>query len=147
MRTIKFRGKRLDDGRWVYGYLTLISDGEGYIRDIASKKYSVERVDINTLGQFTGLKDSQGKEIYEGDYLKYDFDTHTSYEIAAFRNGRFISVDPAHPYRDDALHLCLDKAVVIGDIYNNQGLVKAMTLIEVDKRQTATDTNETASKL
>lgn len=129
MRTIKFRGKRLDDGRWIYGYLTLISGGEGYIRDLASKKYSVKRVDINTLGQFTGLKDSKGKEIYEGDYIKYDFGSHTSYEIAAFRNGRFISLDPAYPYREDALHLFLDKAVVVGDIYDNFTLVNLLNKI------------------
>ena len=61
MRQIKFRGKRVDNG-WVYGDLTHDRDG-----DLSIGKWYV---DPATVGQFTGLRDKSGREIYEGDVLE-----------------------------------------------------------------------------
>ncbi|EPR12378.1 YopX family protein [Ruminiclostridium papyrosolvens] len=71
MREIKFRGKRIDNGEWVYGYLVK-QFGVFKIYDDSSEDFGnwIHEVDPETVGQYTGLHDKNGREIYEGDILR-----------------------------------------------------------------------------
>ena len=82
MREILFRGKREDNGEWIEGYLvrrpSAIQEGKHY------SPWAIDRppkdpddsgevcfVDGDTVGQFTGLTDKNGRKIFEGDVVRY----------------------------------------------------------------------------
>lgn len=129
MRTIKFRGKDAENGMWIYGdlfqrigfYPQII---EYFADDNGKLAYRGIAVQENTVCQFTGLHDKDGKEIYEGDIVQSVYYKDFVYKVV-YDDNRFAS-------------FCLERkknmfrhffgeakdCEVIGNIYDNPELLK-----------------------
>lgn len=141
MREIKFRGKRVDNGEWVYGYYCKEDLGEEGIKHVIIPVYSYEYVDGKTVGQYTGLKDKNDKRIYEGSIVKYTFDVpgsvyatenglkerisevfwsdwRSSFSVYADKNSKLANNDLFRYVRNG------NTVEIIGNIYDNPELLK-----------------------
>ena len=137
MREILFRGK-MDNGEWVYGSFCTdaleqfngLCGVDGFIRlyDKAKGKMQTYEVDRETVGQYTGLTDKNGKRIFEGDIVKTSDITHEgviqipgeSFEIA-MRKGCWVMVAGEDWDFLETNHECIQ---VIGNIHDNPELLK-----------------------
>jgi uncharacterized phage protein (TIGR01671 family) len=132
MRTIKFRGKRQIGGEWIYGSPLQTERGACAICTIETINAPWNEVLVipDTVGQFTGLHDINGKEIYEGDILQtsdgvkqiveWDLDAHPY--AAGFITRDTDKLAYAYPLNLYWIELKLHR--VIGNIYDNPELIK-----------------------
>ena len=98
---IKFKAKRLDNGEWVKGDLVHSTSyvGISYPSDEFSDVPIVHRVDPSTVCQFTGLKDREGKEVWDHDLLQSQ-GTGVIYEVSySQEEGGFIVKEPVRGAR------------------------------------------------
>lgn len=127
-RTIKFRGKSADNGKWITGYY-YHECGNTYIvedrQSLSETSRNVPYVVIpETVGQFTGLFDNNGKEIYEGDILFMGNDEYENiYNKVGIKDGCFGYIGE---YSGELLPFCNYNVTeeVVGNIYDNPDLIK-----------------------
>ena len=127
MREILFRGKQIDTGAWVEGAFCM-KDCDSFFGVLVDRPSIIKyeephsgywfRVDPETVGQFTGVTDKNGKRIFEGDILEF---RRGRSHIVKFADGGFIFEGTAIPVR------YADKFEVIGNIHDNPELQEITT--------------------
>lgn len=145
MREILFRGKRIDDDEWVEGYLIhdeFCNTFIPYIGYLCGDGVDVVDVEPETVGQYTGLEDKNGKEIFEGDIIKFrkyrdepDWVGVVSYEYCTYFAKGKMPLAYKKEIDKEAFHCPfevtisgIDKATieVIGNIHDNPELLEGV---------------------
>lgn len=125
MREILFRGKRKDNGEWVYGNLSKRDDVKKWEYFIGQNSLGYDVIP-ETVGQYTGLTDDRnGKKIFEGDILRVAVKENTTIckvafaeNVAHFQLWQTITL----PKTSTALNLGNYECEVIGNIHDNPEL-------------------------
>lgn len=123
-RTIKFRGRNNKASPWVYGYVVFDDPDKAVIFQDGIEC----DVDVESVGEFTGLLDRNGKEIYEGDVARFVFNGRDLEEgviewhedMFHIRSLKYPNLSPGN-YR---LAYIASRSEIIGNIYENPELVK-----------------------
>ena len=129
MRAIKFRGRRTSDRKWIYGDLKKLEPFGFFIHGYDGEFCLNFGVDTETVGQFTGLCDKNGKEIYEGDILRWD--VNNVLYVVTFESGMFYaSIKECNEgmLGGFSLHRLTEydygKCEIVGNIHDNPELLK-----------------------
>jgi uncharacterized phage protein (TIGR01671 family) len=123
MREIKFRGQREDNNEWVLGHYFEVLEGIRICHCIVENRDTKFYIKFNSIGQFTGLKDKNGKEIYEGDIIHHSDSILRENEIVVvgYLDGAFTLFNKEGI---NLLHVKYPCCEVIGNIYENPELTK-----------------------
>ena len=125
MREIKFRGFREKTSEWVYGYLVIRE--EPFLHDIVSPignhsscTWSIKR---GSEGQYTGRKDKDGVEVYDGDVITAYFDAINGQYLKTY-TVKFDEFHSLYPFEDFDRYEGPMHFTVIGNRYENPELSK-----------------------
>ena len=141
MREIKFRGQHIISKKWIVGDL-IHEEWIGGKAIMIKRKKTAHSVLEETVGQYTGLHDKNGKEIYEGDIVGIDKDLAKAFEIYSkgiinYVNGGFVVTKNDGTYETIKSSLLalgdlnnIFRGEVIGNIYENSDLLKGADNIE-----------------
>lgn len=131
MRTIKFRGYNRKNGEWLYGFY-LQNRGQHFVcpdEFATGKSWSDYEIDPETLGQYTGLCDKNGTEIYECDIVRHPYidpifraivDGSSVKSKVGFHNGAFVI---NYDIDDFILLDAFGYIEVVGNIHDNPELL------------------------
>ena len=134
MREILFKGKRVDDNKWIEGYFYKIWDRVFLLWGMTGDSPNMEKVIPETVSQYTGLKDKNGKKIFEGDIV--EFTNKYIHNTGLAEKGRAKIVFEAFKWKYSGCYyggnpivwLCIDDTSiefeVIGNIYDNPELLE-----------------------
>lgn len=128
MREILFRGKRKDNSEWVEGYYADVAKNNiiltGRIDITETIGAEMFRIIPETVGQYTGLTDKNGKKIFEGDIVKF---SNKTYEIKFIEKYSRFAGTNAHCVFASFL---LNTSEIIGNIHDNPELMDESTADE-----------------
>lgn len=124
IREIKFRGKSKKTDKWIYGYYFKNRGIDFIAPDVFAngKTWEDYEVDSDSVMQFTGRNDKNGREVYEGDVLRF-YDEDIPYDVVfAFVDGALMAVYTST--LDVRSSWPVNDMVIIGNIHDNPELLK-----------------------
>lgn len=129
MREIKFRGIDNANDEWIYGSLVKVDEDYHILEEGETQAHAYNRVDKDSIGQYTGLKDKDGKEIYEGDILRYKRNDISEENFKLYWNeeeSAFYLQNILYPNDDDIAvkYYKIENFEIIGNIFENKELLK-----------------------
>lgn len=124
-REIKFRGYNYEYDKWFYGSLIIQNYDNGLTLSDTRTKIVNDRgrlliVDSSTIGQYTGLKDKNGVEVYEGDKVMFDYEWTEPDKIGIIIWNKDTASFQIKGHIPSSSMKHLDRMKVIGNIYENE---------------------------